>query len=172
MRNPINKKVAFVSIFTFTAFVPALAVAAIHVELGVANMALYVIDNDARCPDAEIDCIQTTRGDEPDIFFDLDKACKPDGPQYKLSQFRIAMAEKQWPNPDFPLPGYAARDFNADPNTGVVDLSAGNNQLKDDRIKLKDSNSDVYTVYYEVQAVPCAGGDPIVLDPAVRNTGK
>lgn len=172
MKNPKCTKVWFVSALTFLACAPTLATAAIHVELGVANSALYVISNDAKCPDEGIDCIQTTKGDEPDIFFDLAKACKDGGPQYRLSQFRIAMAEKQWPNPDYPLPAYAADDFNADPNTGIVDLTAGNNQLKDDRIKLKDSNSDVYTVYYEVQAVPCAGGDSIVLDPAIRNTGK
>jgi hypothetical protein len=172
MRNPIRTKAWLITITILAVCFPALAQAAIHIELGVAQGALYVISNDGRCPDGRIDCIQPKRGDEPDLFFDLDKACKNDGPQFKLTQFRIGMKEKQWPTAENPLPDYVAKDFHADPNTGIVDLAAGQNQLKDDRIKLKDSNSSAYTVYYEVQALPCSGGNAIVLDPAVRNTGK
>lgn len=172
MRNPIRTSAWLVTITTLAVCFPVLAQAAIHIELAVADRALYVSSNDARCPGGRIDCIEPMKGDEPDLFFDLDKACKSGGPQYKLNQFRIGMKEKQWPTAENPLPDYVAKDFLADPNTGIVDLTAGQNQLKDDRIKLKDSNSSAYTVYYEVQALPCSGGDAIVLDPAVRNTGK
>jgi len=172
MRIHRSTKYWLVSIITLTACFPALALAAIHVDLGVSGDALFVASNDSRCEDARIDCIAVKKGDEPDLFFDLDKACKSGGPSYKLSQIRIAMASKRWPSPDNPLPANVAADFSADPNTGIIDLSAGNNQLKDDRIKLKDKNSGAYTVYYEIQATSCEGSGAIVLDPAIRNTGK
>ena len=154
------------------AWFPAATMAAIHIELDVADGALYVSSNSGRCPDGRIDCIAVQKGDEPHLFFDLAKACKRDGPPYKLNRFRIAMKDKHWPTADNPLPANVASDFNADPSTGVVDLTAGENQLKDDRIKLKDRNNSAYTVYYEIQATGCDGSGEIVLDPAIRNTGK
>ena len=57
---------------------------------------------------------------------------------------------------------------------GYVDLEAGNNQLSDKTIKLKDHNSTAYTVYYEVTASHCTDttAPDIRLDPRIRNGGN
>ena len=158
------------------AFIPNLALAAVHVELAVDNTSsparLYVILNDSQCPGGPADCIEVKKGDSPNLYFDLDDSCKASGPEYQLHQFRIAMQPKAWPSPENPLPAYAAQDFNADPNSGYVDFNAGRNSLKPERMKLKDSNSQAYEVHYEITAIGCNGEEPIRLDPSVRNTGK
>lgn len=155
---------------------PALALAAIHVDLAVdtttAPPGLQVIANDAQCPGGALDCIQVSKGDSPNLYFDLAKACQSGGPAYKLAQFRIAMAEKQWPTGSNPLPADAADDFNADPDSGFINLTGGSNELKDDRIKFKDKNSSAYTVFYEITAQECSGDGEIKLDPSIINTGK
>ena len=123
---------------------PVAALAAIQVKLAVNDdSSLYVSSNPDQCAGGPVDCIDVVKGSSPNIFFDLDKACKNGGPAYRLTQFRIAMASKQWPSPNKPLPQNVASDFYADPNTGVIDLTGGDggrNSLKDDRIKFKDQN--------------------------------
>ncbi len=155
---------------------PAAAQAAIHVDLAVdettSPASLKVTGNNAQCADGPVDCIDVSKGSSPNLYFDLDRACSSFGPNYRLSQFRIAMTEKGWPTAENPLPDYVAADFNADATTGVVDLGAGSNQLRDYRIKLKDENSKAYDVFYEITATACDGSGTIVLDPTVRNTGK
>lgn len=155
---------------------PALALAAVHVDLavdtGTTPPSLQVTGNDAQCPAGPLDCIRVSKGDSPNLYFDLAKACQSGGPAYKLAQFRIAMAEKQWPSSSNPLPSDAADDFNADPYSGVVDLASSSNGLSDARIKFKDKNSSAYTVFYEITAKECNGEGEIKLDPSITNTGK
>lgn len=173
--NTMNYRMLVVVALAVSCF-PALALAAIHVDLAVdsttAPPSLHVIGNDSQCPGGALDCIQVSKGDSPNLYFDLDKACESGGPAYKLEQFRIAMAEKQWPSSSNPLPADAADDFNADPNSGLVNLAAGSNRLKDARIKFKDKNSSAYTVFYEITARECNGEGEIKLDPSITNTGK
>lgn len=161
---------------TLAAFFPVVALAAVQVKLAVDESSvparLYVTSNDAQCPGGPSDCIEVPRGSSDNLFFDLDNACKAGGPAYKLQQFRIAMAQKQWPSGSNPLPDYVASDFGADAYSGIINLYDGNNQLKDDRIKFKDNNEKPYTVFYEILAVACNGGGEARLDPSIRNTGK
>jgi len=157
---------------------PLAASAAVQVKLAVNDdTSLYVTSNDSQCAGGPIDCIDVAKGSSPNLFFDLDNACKSGGPAYRLTQIRIAMASKDWPTSTNPLPQYVVDDFYADPNTGVIDLvggDGGNNSLKDDRIKLKDNNqhTNPYTVFYEITAQQCNGTGEIFLDPSVKNGGK
>jgi hypothetical protein len=166
--------VAFAALVAVSCF-PGMAMAA-HVELAVdsttAPPRLYVILNDSKCPGGADDCIEVARGSSHNLFFDLDNSCKASGPEYKLQQFRIAMSSKNWPTSGNPLPAHVVDDFDADPNTGYVNLAGGDNQLKDERIKLRDMNSSAYEVFYEITAVSCTGNGEIKLDPTIRNTGK
>lgn len=163
---------AFISVSCFS----GMAMAAVHVELAVdgttAPPSLYVISNDSKCPGGAEDCIEVARGSSPNLFFDLDDSCKASGPEYRLAKFRIAMSPKDWPTSGNPLPAHVAEDFDADPNTGFVNLASSDNQLKDERIKFKDKNSSAYEVSYEVTAVSCTGNGEIKLDPTIRNGGK
>jgi hypothetical protein len=155
--------------------VPALAVAATHVELDATPKtnptALVVIDNDSQCAGGEIDCIAVPQGSGHNMFFDLDKACKTDGPAYKLSAFRLAEADKAWPTPANPLSKKITDDFNADPTTGYIKWDSNDNTLSDDRIKLKNKNIEAYNVYYEITATECTGTGEIKLDPVIKNGG-
>lgn len=155
---------------------PAAANAAIHIKLAVdSDTRLVVTENDSPCANGPIDCIEVAKGTSPNLFFDLENACKSNGPQYRLARIRIAMAEKDWPGRSNPLPHHVADDFYADRYNGVIDLIYGNggsNDLKNDRIKLKDKNDTAYTVYYEIAAQQCNGSGVILLDPSVRNGGK
>ena len=155
---------------------PGMAMAAVHVELAVdgttAPPRLYVILNDSKCRGGADDCIEVAKGSSHNLFFDLDDSCKASGPEYRLAQFRIAMNSKDWPTSGNPLPPHVANDFDADPNTGFVNLASGENQLKDERIKLRDKNSSAYEVFYEITAVSCTGSGEIKLDPTIRNGGK
>ncbi len=173
--NMMNYRM-LVAVAAVVACFPALALAAIHVDLAVdtatAPPSLQVTGNDAKCSGGALDCIQVSKGDSPNLYFDLAKACASGGPAYKLAQFRIAMAEKQWPTSTNPLPADAAEDFNADPNSGFINLTGGSNQLQDARIKFKDKNSSAYTVFYEITAKECNGEGEIKLDPSITNTGK
>jgi len=156
--------------------VPAVADAAIYVQLEVSGGdSLIVIGNGSQCANGPLDCIEVTKGSSPNLYFDLDKACKSGGPEYQLEQIRIAMADKDWPTAGNPLPDDVADDFYADKDTGVIDLVRGNhgwNKLSKDRIKLKDKNSREYMVFYEITARQCDGNGTIVLDPMVRNDGR
>ena len=155
---------------------PLAAMAAIHVKLAVNNdTSLYVTANDSQCADGPADCVEVAKGSSPNLFFELDNACQSGGPQYGLEQIRIAMASKDWPTSANPLPQYVADDFNADPNSGVIDLkpdNASDNSQSQNRIKFKDKNSQAYTVFYEITARQCNGSGEIFLDPSVKNGGK
>ena len=151
-----------------------LAMAAVQVDLKVSGSDLVVTRNSAQCADEPITCIDVEHGSNPHLFFNLKGACGNSGSDYRLKAFRIGMQNKVWPTSSTPLPAHIAKDFNADPHTGYVDLEAGNNQLSDKTIKLKDHNSTAYTVYYEVTASHCTDttAPDIRLDPRIRNGGN
>ena len=152
----------------------SLAVAAIQVDLEVNESKLVVTGNNAQCSDGPIDCIEVKFGTNPHLFFNLKGACMDKGPDYRLTAFRIGTQNKVWPTSENPLPAHIASDFNASPNSGYVNLTAGDNQLSKDKIKLKDHNRSAYTVYYEVTASHCtntSAGD-IYLDPSIKNGGN
>lgn len=150
-----------------------LAMAAVQVELAVKGSKLVVTENNAQCADGPIDCIDVKKGTKPHLFFNLNGACGNNGPAYKLAAFRIGLQNKVWPTPSTPLPENIAQDFNANPETGYVDLGVDNNQLRDNKIKLKDHNSTAYSVYYEVTAAHCTDmtAPDIQLDPEIKNRG-
>jgi hypothetical protein len=162
---------------------PITAWSAIHVELKVNNAgdALEIEGNDQPCPGAsgssDLTCIEVKKGQSPNIIFHLDDACDADvagHPEYMLhaDSIRITMIEKVWPTGADKLPVLVADDFEADRNSGVIDLGAAGNSFASDRIKFKNKNSHAYSVYYEINAQKCA--DPsqsIVLDPIIRNPG-
>ena len=137
---------------------PAASAAAVHVELEVSGgTSLVVTANDSRCADGPMDCIEVAKGSSPNLYFDLDNACKSDGPEYQLAQIRIAMAEKDWPTTSNPLPDDVAEDFYADKYTGIVDLVGGNhgwNDLSKSRIKLKDKNGTMFTLMQDGWGLP------------------
>jgi hypothetical protein len=149
--------------------------AATHVELKASPEInpthLEVVANDSQCAGGPIDCIEVPRGSGHNMFFDLDKACKAGGPNYKLSAFRLANANKEWPTADKPLRDEIVKDFNADPTTGYIKWDSNDNTLSDERIKLKNKNIKAYSVYYEVTATKCDGTGEIKLDPVIRNGG-
>jgi hypothetical protein len=150
-----------------------LAMAAVQVTLEVKGSKLVVTGNTAQCAGGPIDCIDVQQGTKPHLFFNLNGACGNNGPAYKLTAFRIGMQNKVWPTSSTPLPANIAQDFKANPQTGYVDLSQGNNQLSNNKIKLKDHNSSPYTVYYEVTAAHCTNmtAPDIHLDPQIKNRG-
>lgn len=159
--------------------VPQIVLAAIDLDL-VVNTAnptpvLQVVSNSSPCPnEPDLSCISVHRYSRPNIRFDLEDACQPNGPDYKFDSIRITLVDKVWPTAADPLPTTVADDFFADRNTGVIDLVNGNNgknKLTDDRIKFKNKNSNQYTVFYEITAKECAGPGTITLDPAIRNEG-
>ena len=152
----------------------SLALAAVQVDLSVSGSKLAVTGNTAQCTGGPIDCIDVKAGTNPHLFFNLDGACGSNGPAYKLKSFRIGMQNKVWPTSAKPLPAHIASDFNANAQNGYVNLAAGNNQLRDDKIKLKDHNRTAYTVYYDVTVAHCTdmtAGD-IHLDPQIKNGGN
>jgi hypothetical protein len=157
-------------------FLSQVAVAAIQVELVVdtstAPPTLQVVSNSSQCKGGPLDCIEVAKFTKPNIRFLLEDACEPDGPEYKLQQIRIGMVDKVWPTAANPLWDAVASDFNADADTGVIDLTAGKNKLGDDRIKFKNKNSADYMVFYEITAQECTGAGTITLDPRIRNYGK
>jgi hypothetical protein len=155
---------------------PAVAMAATHIELEAIPTdiptELDVIDNDSPCVPAEKGCIEVPQGSGHNMFFDLDKACNQGGPQYKLSAFRLAEANKVWPTPAKPLNQDIADDFNVDPTTGYIKWDSNDNTLSDSRIKLKNKNIKAYSVYYEITATECNGTGEIKLDPVIKNGGR
>ena len=157
-------------------FSSQVAVAAIQVELVVvtstATPTLQVFSNSSQCAGGPLDCIEVAKFTKPNIRFLLEDACEPDGPDYGFTQIRIGMINKVWPTPANPLWADVASDFNADANTGVVDLTAGKNKLDDHVIKFKNRNSANYMVFYEISGEECGGGATITLDPRIRNYGK
>jgi len=154
---------------------PTIALAATHIELEAspqgAPTTLVVIDNDSQCPGEDKTCIDVSHGSSANMFFDLDQACKQGGPNYKLSAFRLAEANKSWPTPAKPLKQEIADDFNVDPTTRYMKWDGNDNTVSDGRIKLKNKNIKAYSVYYEVTATACTGAGEIKLDPVIRNGG-
>jgi hypothetical protein len=157
-------------------------ISAVNVELALDNpkapTVLVITKNSSQCdgPIGPIlDCIKVAVGTKPHLFFKLKNACKKGGPQYKLSSFKVTQVNKVWPTVVNPLNSLVVNDFYADPITGLVDFSAGNNELKADgsKMKLKNFNSHEYTVFYEISAKHCTDStkDDISLDPAIRNKG-
>jgi len=151
------------------------AVAAVNVELEVDSSAtppvLVVTKNNAQCAGGPIECIEVEQGTNPHMFFTLKKACN--GVDYKLSKFRIAEKNKQWPTPSNPLPLPVSKDFCADRNTGYVDFRYCNNSLADNEMKLKNFNSKAADVFYEVTATHCDNDEEkIYLDPQIKNGGR
>lgn len=151
---------------------------AVQVDLKVNNSVsppvLEVISNTSPCAGdpSNSDCIEVKKGSQPHMYFNLKKACKADGPNYKLMKFRITENNKDWPSFQKPMDSHVAKDFCADRNTGYVELRNCNNQRKDGTLKLKNFNSKPVTVYYEITAQPCSGsGDSIYLDPKIKNGG-
>jgi len=150
------------------------AMAAVQVDLQVDGSRLVVAANNAQCAGESIDCIDVKHGTNPHLFFNLSGACGNNGPVYRLAAFRIGMQSKVWPTPSTPLPTHIASDFNANPQTGYVNLTVDNNQLSNNKIKLKDHNRSTYTVFYDVTAAHCTdmtAGD-IHLDPKIKNGGN
>ena len=149
------------------------AMAAIQVDLDVMGSELIVTGNNAQCAGGPIECIDVEKGTKPNLFFNLKGACDASGPAYQLTAFRIGIQNKVWPTPSTPLPANIATDFNANPQTGYVDLSQGNNQLTDNKIKLKDKNNSSYSVYYRITATHCTdmSAPKIYLDPEIKNRG-
>jgi hypothetical protein len=149
----------------------SLALGAVNVDLQVQNGALEVTGNNAQCSDGPIDCIEVKPGTQPHLFFSLEDACSSSA-NYKLTKFRIAEREKQWPSSENPLSAQIADDFCADANTGYIDFMACNNDLKDKKMKIKDHNRSVTSVYYEVTAANCSNPEQeIYLDPRIKNGG-
>jgi hypothetical protein len=146
------------------------ALAAVNVDLEVQNGTLVVTANNAQCAGGPLDCIEIKSGTQPHLFFSLKGACSSSN--YKLTKFRIAERDKQWPSLGNPLSGPIAGDFCSDANTGYVDFVSCNNDLRDGMMKLKDHNRSPSTVYYEITAANCSNpNDEIYLDPQIKNGG-
>lgn len=150
-----------------------LAMAAVQVDLAVQGSKLVVTGNNAQCSGGPVDCIDVAKATKPNLFFNLPGACGSQGPQFRLAAFRIGMQSKVWPTPANPLPANVAADFAANPRTGYVDLNHDTNQLRNDKMKLKNKNGSAYSVYYDITAAHCTdmtAGD-IHLDPEIKNRG-
>ncbi|MCJ7816114.1 MAG: hypothetical protein MUP31_08715 [Xanthomonadales bacterium] len=148
-----------------------LALGAVNVDLEVQDGALVVIRNNAQCAGGPIDCIEVSQGTQPHLFFELKGACSSSG--YRLTKFRIAERNKQWPSPGSPLSAQIASDFCADVNTGYINFMTCENDLRDSKMKLKDYNSSQASVYYEITAANCSNLDEeIYLDPQIKNGGR
>ena len=150
------------------------AMAAVQVDLAVNGSTLTVTGNNAQCSGGPIGCIDVQHGTNPHLFFNLNGACTHNGPDYKLTAFRIGLQSKVWPTPSTPLPAHIAQDFSANAQDGYVDLNNSDNSLSDGKIKLKDHNRTAYTVYYDVTASHCTdtGAQDIHLDPQIKNRGN
>ena len=172
MNNSINW--ARFAVFLAAIGFSTLAMAAVQVGLQVSGSKLVVISNNAQCAGGPIDCIDVQKGTKPNLFFNLNGACGNNGPDFKLTAFRIGVQNKVWPTPSTPLPADIAQDFHANPQTGYVDLGYGTNQLSGNKIKLKDNNGSPYSIYYEVTAAHCTDmtAQDIHLDPQIKNGGR
>ncbi len=147
---------------------------AVNVELEVQNQGgstvLVVTKNNAQCQGGPIDCIEVAAGTQPHLYFTLKGGCASSG--YGLTAFRITQTDKQWPTPQRPLKLEIAEDFCAGEESGYVDFMACQNELRPDKMKLKDFNRFVENVYYEVTAANCTDpSDEIFLDPQIKNKG-
>jgi len=142
----------------------------LEVDDSVDPPVLVVINNNAQCPGGPIDCIEVPRGQQPHMFFKLNKACQPGGSEWGLSRFYVMEYEKSWPAP---VDSAIADEFCANPGTGEVNLNSCGNQVKDNQLKIKNYNRTEGSVYYMIEAQHCtdSGRPPIGLDPEIRNRG-
>jgi len=167
----LDKTIFHGAVFFLALCSTSLALGAVNVDLEVQGGALVVTANNSQCANGPIDCIEVKPRTQPHLFFSLKDACSSPA-DYKLTKFRIAEREKQWPSPGSPLSAQIADDFCADANTGYIDFMACGNDLKDKQMKIKDHNRTVASVYYEVTAVNCSDPDQeIYLDPRIDNGG-
>ena len=166
-----SKRTAFNgTLFLLALCSTSLALGAVNVDLEAQNGALVVTRNNAQCPGGPIDCIEVKHGTQPHLFFTLKDACGLT--DYKLTKFRIAEADKQWPSSQNPLSVQIADDFCAVADSGYVHFEICGNDLKNGKMKIKDHNRSVTSVYYEITAVNCSNpNDKIYLDPRIENGG-
>jgi len=171
----INKKmtslgVLLLAVLSVCAPVSAAVNVALEVDDSVNPPVLVVVNNNARCPGGPIDCIEVQSGEQPHMFFSLNRACQPGGSEWGLSRFYVMEYEKTWPAP---LTTEVADEFCANPDTGEVYLSRCQNQARDNQLKIKNFNRSEGSVYYMVEAQHCTdpGRRPIGLDPEIRNRG-
>lgn len=170
----VKKSMPGSALFLLSLGFSASLMAAVNIDLEVqtsnGSNVLVVTRNNSQCTDGPIDCIEVKAGTKPHLFFSLQGACV--GTDYKLTKFRIAERDKQWPTSEDPLNPQIASDFCADATTGYVDFMVCENDLRDAMLKLKDFNSAPGTVYYEITAENCMNPDEkIYLDPIIRNKG-
>ena len=105
---------------------------------------LTVVNNNSRCPGGPIDCIEVARGQQPHMYFRLNRACQPGGPEWGLSRFYVMEREKDWPSS---LKTGTADEFCAHPDTGEVDMNRCGNQARDNQLQVKNYNRNEGTVY-------------------------
>lgn len=145
---------------------------------------LEIDANDMKCG-SDTDCIKTQKGHALDIDFRLKNACKDGGPPYRLSGMQLSLIKRQPQSAGsstmvkafgrYVMPAVVAGDFDTEAN-GTVKWTGGND-LKDDKIKIKNKNDGEYVVFYMIEASKCPGSvtpgpDIIYLDPRIENTGK
>ncbi len=170
-----TKRIPLRSALFFMAMCSSASVlAAVNVELEVQNQngtnVLVVTRNNSQCAGGPIDCIEIGQGSKPHLYFRMPGACESSG--YRLTEFRIAERNKQWPTPGNPMDAQIASDFCADPSTGYVNFVTCENDLRDSMMKLKDFNRTRATVFYEVTAANCMdASEEIYLDPRIENQG-
>jgi hypothetical protein len=120
---------------------------------------LKVLENESPCNGTDTDpCITVESNTSPFIIFKLPDACEMGGPEYRLQNIRITMFNKVWPTPESPLNKKVAKDFKADPDTGIIDFSDFSKNKRTPEIVARhcDDSSDA---------------DDIYLDPEIRNRG-
>jgi hypothetical protein len=163
---PTKKATIGSTVFCLALCSTTLALGAVNIELEVQGSQLVVTKNNAQCAGGDIGCIEIQPGTQPHMFFTLKGGCSSG---YRLSNFRISEGYKQPPGP---LNENIASDFCAEASSGYVNFSSCDNDLSESKMKIKDYNRSVVTVYYDVEAVNCSNGsDVIVLDPQIKNGG-
>ncbi len=181
-------KHALIFIVLTTSFLLNGSVFAAYIDLIVTGAGvdtkLEIADSDVKCH-GDKHCIKTEKGKELDVDFKLKGACRDGGPAYRLSGMQFSMIQRQ-PKSDgssdmvkafgrYDIPSIVVSDFDTEVN-GIVKWG-GQNDLKDDKIKIKDKNDGEYVVFFQIEASKCpdsgvAGPDVIYLDPRVKNTGN
>jgi hypothetical protein len=145
---------------------------------------LEIEGNDVMCG-TDISCIKTIQGEQQDLDFRLKKACKNDGPEYRLSGMQLSMIQRE---PDgsgnmvkafgkHAVPADVATDFDTGTKGNVLWKDSTHpsrpNKLGDDLIKLKNRNQAAYVVFFQIEATHCTDPSVVIyLDPRIENTGK
>lgn len=119
-------------------------------------------------------CVVVPKGYAADMLFRLQGNPKcSDGNEWALTGVDLAgykagedsaakPAKDDWGKP---IAAVAAKDFDADKNTGEVNIAV----LNKSTIRMHDRSSEVYTIWYRVKA--SCNGRHIYLDPEVKNKG-